>query len=106
MVSLRWHLQQLSKVRVVPPEGVELFGGGVLVSTLTSRLAELRGDLVEGAAFGLGHLEVGEGEEAEQQNSKDDEDVGPTKLLHQNQTSHIFSLATGLSLHSVNSLEI
>lgn len=52
-----------------------------LVSVGGSPLAELGGDLVEGSALGLGHLEVGEDEEEDQQDGEDDEDIGPTEVL-------------------------
>lgn len=77
----RVNVQQLSKVGVIPPEGVELFRGRVLVSSMTGCLAEACGDLIKGAALSLWHLEVGEGEEAEQQDGEDDEDVWATELL-------------------------
>lgn len=64
----------------VGAQGVEVIRGVFLASR---RLAEAGRDLVERAALGLGHLEVGEGEEAEQQHSEDDEDVRPTQILRQ-----------------------
>lgn len=45
------------------------------------RLTEAGGDLLEGAALGLGDPEVGEHCEAQQQHCEDDEDVGATQLL-------------------------
>lgn len=69
------------KVRVVPPQHVKLLRGRVLVSGLTGEFSEVCSDVVEGAAFGLRHFEVGEDEEAEQQDGEDDEDVGATELL-------------------------
>lgn len=74
-------MNRYSEVRVVPPQGVELFRGRVFVSTLTSCLTEACCDLIKGAALSLRHLEVGEGEEAEQQDGEDDEDVGAAQLL-------------------------
>jgi len=72
---------QLSEVGVVPPQRVEFFGGGVFVSTLTSRMAETCCDLIKAAALCFRHLEIGEDEEADQQDGEDDEDVGATELL-------------------------
>lgn len=69
------------KVRVVPPQHVELLRGRVLVGTLTGRFSEVCSDVVKGAAFGLRHFEVGEDEEAEQQDGEDDEDVRATESL-------------------------
>lgn len=72
---------QLSKVGIVPPQGVELLGSRVLVSSVTRRLAEPGGDLIEGPPLCLRQLEVGEDEEAEQQHGEDDEDVRAAELL-------------------------
>lgn len=72
---------QLSKVRIVPPQGVELLSSRVLVRSVAGRLPEAGSDLIEGPALRLGQLEVGEDEEAEQQHSEDDEDVRPAELL-------------------------
>lgn len=85
------HVQQLSKVGVIPSEGVELFRGRIFVSTLTSRLAEACCNLIKGAALGLWHLEVSEDKEAEQQNCEDDEDVGATELLQGHQRQNMIS---------------
>lgn len=74
---------KLSEIRLVPPQGVEFLRGRVLVRTLTSWLAETRCDLIKGAAFGFWNFEVGEDEEAKQQDGEDDEDVWATELLHQ-----------------------
>lgn len=83
------HVWQLSKVGVIPPEGVELVRGRVLVSTLTSWLAEARCNLIKGAALCLWHLEVGEDKEAEQQDGEDDEDVRATELLQAHQRQNM-----------------
>lgn len=72
---------QLSKVGVVPSQGVELLSSRVLVSSVTGRLPESSSNLIEGPALCLRQLEVGEDEEAEQQHSEDDEDVRATELL-------------------------
>lgn len=69
------------KVGIVSSQGVELFCSRVLVGSTTSRLPEAGSDLVEGPALRLRQLEVGEGEEAEQQHSEDDKDVRATELL-------------------------
>lgn len=73
------YVKQLSKV--VPPEGVKLFRGWVLISTMSSWLAEAHCNLVKGATPGLWHLEVGEDKKAQEQDGEDDEDVGATQLL-------------------------
>lgn len=72
---------QLSEVGVVPSQGVELFSGRVLVSSVARRLPESGGNLIEGPPLCLRQLEVGEDEEAEQQHSEDDEDVRAAELL-------------------------
>lgn len=74
-------LWQLLKVRVIPSEGAELFRGRVLVGSVTSRLAESSSDLIEGPALCLWQLEVGEDEEADQQDGEDDEDIRAAELL-------------------------
>lgn len=75
------YMNKLSKIRVIPPQGVEFFWGWVLVRSLTCCLAEARCNLIKSAALSFWNLEVGEDEEAEQQDGEDDEDVGATELL-------------------------
>lgn len=72
---------QLSKVRIIPPECAELFRGRVFISTAASWLSKACRNLIKGTPLGFGHLEVGEDEEAHQENSEDDEDIGTTELL-------------------------
>lgn len=62
---------------------------GCILLAAAGRLAETGGNLVERAALGLGHLEVREDEEAQQQHSEDDEDVGPTQFLQRHRRSGV-----------------
>lgn len=70
----------------VGTHAVEVIGRILLAA---GRLAEAGGDLVERAALGLGHLEVSEDEEAQQQHSEDDEDVRSAQLLQRHRDNSI-----------------
>lgn len=65
----------------VRPQAVELVRGLVVPLPAAAALPEARGNFIKGSALCLGHLEVGEDEEDDQQHREDDEDVGATELL-------------------------
>lgn len=52
---------------------------------MISWMTEICCNLIEGAAFGLWNLEVGENEEAQQQDCEYDEDIRATELLQKRQ---------------------
>lgn len=63
-----------------------------LVALAGTSLPEARGNLIEGPAFRLRHLEVGEDEEEDQQHSEDDEDVRAAELLERKSQGAVSTL--------------